>query len=205
MSIYYGDPYVLSNATGRFWSGVVLCLRNYEQVRCGETADVWSVGLDPGESARIQISVRPVGFSGRGDHIQLVPIAGAGSDHIGRVGGVYASAAPDIFEDSVPVAPTEADTGGLECGTAAVEGTILVARLCDGRESLLRVVAFEDGTVMTAGSERRPGRANLYRLVGVGEFRIDIRRQLEDAGENPAVVLTWVGLSGPVPEAWIAR
>ena len=86
-----------------------------------------------------------------------------------------------------------------------MEGTILVVRLCDGRESLLRVVAFGDGTVMTAGSERRPGQANLYRLVGIGGFRIDIRRQLEDAGENPAVVLTWVGLSGPVPEAWIAR
>ena len=114
--------YVLSNSTGRSWSGIVLCLRNYEQVRCGETADVWSVGLDPGESARMQISVRPVGPSGRGDHIQLIPIAGAGSDHIGRVGGVYASAAPDKFEDSVPVAPTEADTRSLECGTASVEG-----------------------------------------------------------------------------------
>ena len=91
--------YVLSNATRRLWSGTILCLRNHEQVHCGETSDVWSVDLEPDESAMMHISFRPVGPSGRGDHIQLVPIAGAGSEHIGRVGGVYASAAPDVLHE----------------------------------------------------------------------------------------------------------
>ena len=196
--------YLLANATDDPWSGTLLCLRNYEQVQCSEEAGVWAVALEPGESAEVQISFRPVA-AGQGDLIQLVPVAAPHSEHIGQIGGVYSSSAPDTFEESQSATPSNPNTERVDCNTAAVDGSTLVVRLCEERGALLRVLAFRDGTAMTIGSKRRPRQPNLYRLVGSGDFRLDIERQLEDAGPRPAVVLMWEGPTGPVPEVWIAR
>ena len=154
----HSGTYVLFNSTVNPWSGTLLCLRNYEQVRCSETAGVWAVALEPGESAEVHISFRPVGSSGRADHIHIVPIAAPYSERIGRIGGVYAASAPDTFEESKPVIPGNQDIERVDCETAALDGSTLVVRLCDERDSLLRVLAFPDGTAMTIGSKRRPRR-----------------------------------------------
>lgn len=196
--------YVLVNATDRAWAGTLLCLRNHEQVACGGIADVWAVALKPAESTELKVSFRPVGPSGQGDHIQLVPIAATGSRHIGRIGGVYSAEAPDTFGESTSVTPNNAVSESTDCDTTVVEGTTLVVRVCVARDSVFRVLAFSDGTTLTPGSTRVPNQPDLYRLVGVGEFRIDIGRQLEDSGSRPAVVLMWEGTTGQVPEVWIA-
>lgn len=160
----HSGTYVLVNATDNPWSGILLCLRNHEQAQCSETAGVWAVTLEPGESAEMQISFRTVGPSGRADHIQLVPIAAAHSEHIGRIGGVYSTSAPDTFEEARPVIPGDLHTKRVDCNTAAVDGSTLIVRLCEEKGSLLRVLAFRDGIAMTTGSTRQPRQPNLYRL-----------------------------------------
>ena len=200
----HSGTYVLVNATDNRWSGTLLCMRNHEQVQCSEAAGVWAIALEPGESAEMQISFRTVGPSGLADHIQLVLIAAAHSEHIGRIGGVYSTSAPDTFEEARPVTPSDVHSKRVDCNTAAVDGSTLLVRLCEEKGSLLRVLAFRDGIAMTTGSTRQPRQPNLYRLMGTGEFRLDIERQLQDAGPRPAVVLMWEGSTGSVPEVWVA-
>ena len=194
--------YLLVNTTDNQWSGTVVCLRNYEQVRCGETAGVWTVALDPGQAAQMEISFSPVA-SGMADRIRLLPIAAPGSEQVQRIGGVYATRPPDRFEEPKLVEPETGSWIPMICDKAIVDGQTVVIRLCEKRDSLVRVLVFRDREALTIGSKWR--QTDIYQLNGVGQFRLSVKNQLQDAGQYPTVVVLWDGTTGPVPETWIAQ
>ena len=165
--------------------------------------DVWAIALAPGDAVEMHVSFIPVGHSGAADWIHLLPIAAPGYEQVRRIGGVYAWSAPDFLEESILAEPGDRLSEPVDCDEAVVDGQSVAVRLCEERNSLVRVFVFRDGTVLTGGSAWR--QTDLYRLDGVGEFRLDIEGQLEDAGPRPAVVLLWHGSTGSVPEAWVAQ